>query len=101
MIKSALRGKYAELFSAVDDDDIPISYTPKFREFFIDVRDGGSSGILIGFCPWTGVKLPSSMRDHWFDVLEEMGVDPHEDSIPQEMLSEEWWLRETYDSTLL
>jgi hypothetical protein len=48
------------------------------------------------FCPNCGTKLPSSLRDEWFDILEqEYGLeDPCEEDkqkVPQEFLTDEWW----------
>lgn len=81
----------AELQRAVEDPDIPIVYTPKFREFGLRVLDGGSSSILLSYCPWSGTKLPSSLRDAWFDELERRGINPHADNIPDEFLDERWY----------
>lgn len=33
------------------------------REYPIPVHDGGSSGIIIAYCPRCGAKLPPSRRD--------------------------------------
>lgn len=84
----------AELQRAVEDPDIPIVYTPKFREFGIRVLDGGSSSILLSYCPWSGAKLPSSLRDKWFDELERRGIDPRSNNIPAEFLDERWYNNE-------
>jgi hypothetical protein len=35
-------------------DETAISYVPKFREYGISVLDGGSSFIVLRFCPWCG-----------------------------------------------
>ena len=42
--------------------DAAIDFIAKFREYGILVRDGGSSSILISYCPWCGVRLPDSQR---------------------------------------
>ena len=46
----------------VEDEDRIILYWSKFREYLIPIHDGGSSGIVILFCPWCGKKLPPSLR---------------------------------------
>ena len=79
-------------------EDVVIHYSPAMREFSIPVRDGGSSGILIRFCPWCGGQFPSSMRDQWFDMLESLGIDIGVDAVPPEFESEEWWRRANSDS---
>ena len=69
-----------------------IFYSPIFREYGIPVHDGGTSFILIEYCPWCGKELPSSCRDRWFDILEELGVDSCDDeNIPEAMKSDAWW----------
>ena len=78
----------------MNDSEVPISYIPKVRQFGIDVLDGGTSFIEIKYCPWCGSKLPNSLRDIWFDSLEELipDFDGFADSrIPNEFHSDEWW----------
>jgi hypothetical protein len=82
----------AEMKHAVEDPDIPIVYVAKFREFGIRVLDGGSSKILLRFCPWSGTKLPDSLRDAWFKELDHRGIDPHGDNVPEEFCDERWYL---------
>jgi hypothetical protein len=43
-------------------EDAILFYWPRVREYAIPVHDGGSSGIVITFCPWCGSKLPGSVR---------------------------------------
>lgn len=78
-----------------DEFDCPdslIRYIPKFDEYGIIIRDGGTSTIGIFFCPWCGIKLPESKRDLWFDTLEELGFDdPSEQAIPVQYESSEWY----------
>ncbi len=40
-----------------------IHYSQRFDEYLLIVHDGGSSGVLISYCPWCGAKLPESKRD--------------------------------------
>lgn len=81
----------AEMERAVADPTIPLDYTPKLREYGVRVLDGGSSQLLIGFCPWCGQKLLESLRDEWFDALERLGVDPYGDEIPTEFTDDRWY----------
>jgi hypothetical protein len=53
--------------------------------------DGGSSVPLARFCPWCGTKLPDSLRDRWFDRLDELGLEPEDEAVPKEMMSDQWW----------
>lgn len=82
----------AQMQNALDDPDIPLSYTPKFREIGIRVLDGGDSSILLLFCPWCGNKLPESLRSKWFAELERRHIDPYGENIPDEFLDERWFL---------
>jgi len=43
--------------------DALIGYLPQSDECGIRVHDGGSSLVLISFCPWCGARLPESRRD--------------------------------------
>ena len=69
-----------------------IYYNSRFDEYGIIVHDGGSSTVLIHFCPWCGTRLPESKRDRWFQELERLGFDdPTEKNIPSEFLTDEWY----------
>lgn len=46
----------------IEDEDHVIIYSEKFVEYKIPVRDGGTSGIVMRYCPWCGKKLPESTR---------------------------------------
>jgi hypothetical protein len=76
---------------ALNDPDIPLDFIPKFREFGLRVLDGGDSFIGIDFCPWCGQKLPTSLRDEWFDQLEQRGIDPESEEMPSEFKNEGWY----------
>jgi hypothetical protein len=80
------------LEAALADEDTPIEYVDRFREYSISVLDGGSSGLLLDYCPFCGQRLPGSLRNAWFDRLEEQGLEP-EDELPAEMQSGRWWRR--------
>ena len=45
-----------------DCPDILVTYDPRFDEYSIPIRDSGTSGSRIRFCPWCGVRLPESKR---------------------------------------
>jgi hypothetical protein len=81
----------AQMEYALTEPDIPLTWTPKFREIGIRVLDGGDSSILLLFCPWCGNKLPGSLRSEWFAELERRNVDPYGDDIPAEFLDDRWY----------
>lgn len=81
-----------DMFRYLWDGEIALNYSPKFREWGIDVIDGGSSQIRIRYCPWCGSKLPESLGDKWFETLLEMGYEnPFSDPIPDEYKTDHWW----------
>lgn len=79
----------------IESASCPVRYNKQWREY--SIRDLKSTSIsLMLFCPNCGTKLPSSLRDQWFDILEnEYGLeDPMEDDkkkVPKEFLADEWW----------
>lgn len=68
-----------------------IIYVPKFREYGIHILDGGSSYMTINYCPWCGALLPSSLREQWFDRLEELGLEPDSENLPVMLTTDGWW----------
>lgn len=68
--------------------DVPITCGDRFREFGLRILAGGASFLVLAFCPFCGARLPSSMRDQWFDRLEELGLEP-EDDLPDALSSGE------------
>ena len=46
-----------------DCPDCLMDYNPRFQEYGLMIHDGGSSVLLIHFCPWCGSRLPVSIRD--------------------------------------
>jgi hypothetical protein len=72
-------------------NEVAINYISKFREYGIDVLDGGTSIITILFCPWCGKKLPDTLREKWFEILDEIGLEPESPDIPEKYLSDKWW----------
>jgi hypothetical protein len=76
---------------ALDEAEIPLIYTAKFREVGIKVIDGDSSTIRLLFCPWCGTKLPNSLRSEWFAELELRKIDPYGQEIPAEFRDDRWY----------
>ena len=75
------------------DEEKSIVFIPEFREYGVPVRDGGSSFLEMEYCPWCGVKLPGSLREEYFDLLEKSGI-PYpcpQDQLPEAMRSDKWW----------
>lgn len=76
---------------AIANDEVPIVYVARLREYGVRVLDGGSSVIHLRFCPWCKHELPASLRDRWFDELERRGIDPTSSEVPAEFLDERWY----------
>jgi len=76
---------------AIEEQDFPVVFIPKFREVGMEILDGGDSLVLFTFCPWCGSTLPKSLRDEWFDELERRNIDPFGTSVPNEFLGAEWY----------
>lgn len=74
--------------------EIALVYNTKLREYGIKLLDGGSSVQVISCCPWCGRRLPSSLRDDWFDRLESLGLEPEDSNVPIEMQTDTWWKNE-------
>ncbi len=77
--------------SPFDCPDNLIIYIEKFDEFGLIIHDGGSSFLVIQFCPWCGAELPESKRDRWFEEIESMGLEPGDDAIPPSHLDRSWY----------
>lgn len=83
------------------DEDLPLVYSPRFREYGLKIVDGGSAKLLIEFCPWCGSRLPESLRDEWFERLEQLGMEPEDPRLPAEMRTDAWWRTSSVASRLL
>lgn len=81
----------AEMQTHLTSGEVAIEYSPKFREFGILYFDGGTSKQCIYYCPWCGVKLPTSLRSTWFETIWSWDLEPDSPEIPQEYLTDEWW----------
>lgn len=42
--------------------DSLVYYSDRSNEYGLIVHDGGTSYVIIGYCPWCGAKLPESQR---------------------------------------
>lgn len=80
----------------LEDPRIPLKYYPIVREYGLILKN--SSAIqLIFYCPWCGEKLPESLRNKFFEILNnEYEIEPELDikndpNIPEEFKSDEWW----------
>ena len=71
--------------------EIPVRYIANVREYGIRVLDGGTSFIVLKFCPWCGQKLPDSLRDARFDELNALGFDMFSDDMPVKFKTDKWW----------
>ena len=78
------------MLEAICGEDKLIAYIAKFREYGFPVQDGGSSFSVFHYCPWCGKRLPGSLRDSWFDLIEELGYDDPE-AVPDDYKSDIWW----------
>ena len=74
-----------------DNVDTPIYYVRKFNEYGLKIFDGGSSFIVLEFCPWCGEKLSESKRNQWFEEVEKLGIDPWTEDIPEKYQTDEWY----------
>ena|SRR3984885_15857699 len=72
-----------------------LKYNPQYREYGIKIPE--STGcVLMDYCMACGKKLPLSLRDEWYDILEQKyGLESigEEDrnKIPKEFFTDEWW----------
>jgi hypothetical protein len=73
------------------DELLPIVYNEVFREYGIRYSDGSHSYQVIRYCPWDGARLPKPLRDEWFDRLDELGLEPEDPAVPEEMRTGSWW----------
>jgi hypothetical protein len=75
----------------IDDPKVPIEYYPIMREYRLHLKHSpGKQGIY--YCPWCGSKLPESLRDSYFETLENLyGEDFSRDNAPAEFQTDEWW----------
>ena len=84
-----------ELF--LNDPRDPIEYNPVFREYFIRLNNC-SNIITLTYCPWCSSKLPTSLRESYFDILEKeyqietnLGEYKERSDIPSDFKTDRWW----------
>ncbi|HEX4068763.1 MAG TPA: hypothetical protein VHX42_01570 [Candidatus Babeliales bacterium] len=70
-------------------------YDKQYREYGIK-ETRLTRGMLIDYCMFCGKKLPLSVRDEWFEILEkEYGLERpgtgDRKKVPKEFLTDEWW----------
>ena len=75
------------------NEERSVVYVPKFREYGFPILDGGSSFLIMKYCPWCGRTLPTSLRSEYFRILKESGIEYpcRESELPEEMRSDKWW----------
>ena len=82
----------AEMDFHLNDGDVGVTYSPKFRQYQLDVKDGCAVQV-IAFCPWCGTKLPENLWDEWCEiVIDELGFDLLNENIPDKYKTDAWWL---------
>lgn len=91
-MKPEYPGACERLINALENSDVPLRYTPWLREYGILFLDDRVSVLLIEYCPFCGEKLPDSLRNEWFDRLDELGLEPDDDDVPFAMRSDRWWM---------
>lgn len=81
------------------NERVPINYSPRFREYSI-LLTNSSALQIIDYCPWCGAKLPVSLRDLWFEKLEQLIGESIYDiafdktrlqEIPESYRDDGWW----------
>lgn len=75
---------------AIADPRVALRYLPRFREYGIAVVDS-SSIQEISHCPFCGEKLPGSLRDEFFDALDELELEIDDPALPARFASDAWW----------
>ena len=78
------------------EQKVDVYYSNRFREYSIGMKNGTSAVQTIHNCPWCGSKLPKSLSDEWFDILEneykiDLSTGSEKHKIPLEFQTDEWW----------
>lgn len=76
-------------------EDALLYYSLRYREYGVKIPKS-TGGMLMDYCMFCGKQLPKSVRDEWFDVLEqeyglESPCEEDKEKIPNDFLTEEWW----------
>nr|WP_148256803.1 hypothetical protein [Kribbella flavida] len=79
--------------NAIEVDDIPVFYRPRFRTWVLEQQDGLNTRWRLEYCPWCGVKLPSSLSEEWMTEMNRRGFGPRaqDDDLPADLLDDRWW----------
>jgi hypothetical protein len=80
-----------EMASHLASGDVAIRFLASFREYGIACTGSEHPVQLMRFCPWCGGHLPDSLREVWFEKIEEMGLEPGDPRIPSAYASEAWY----------
>ena len=78
------------------DIRIPLDYSTKFREYVLVMPQAFQ---MIDYCPWCGKELPTSLRDEWYEILENLlgeviyELDYTDERIPEEFRDDTWWIK--------
>ena len=74
-----------------DAEDRLVIYIPYLQEYGLPIYDGGTSYLLIKYCPWCGAKLPKSKRNKWLSTMNKLGYSsPFSQNVPDVYLLEDW-----------
>ncbi len=90
----------------IHDLRIPIGYSPIVREYYISLKNSKLAIQQLLYCPWCGTKLPNSLRDMYFDILEqeyhlEADLEPaNNKDLPEEFKTDEWWKKRKISAQL-
>lgn len=81
--------------NAVEVDDIPVFYQPRWRTWIIEEQDGSGTRWQISYCPWCGVDLGDGLSNEWLAEARRRGLDPSaaDDDLPGDLLDDRWWKR--------
>ncbi len=83
-----------EMMDALHDKNIAIIYYARYREYGFAYYQDGPVAVFV-YCPWCGMELPDSLRDDFFQLIEDKyGMDNgynELDELPEEMRTDEWW----------
>lgn len=81
---------------SLEDNRIGINYCSVDRDYSIYCLYSNSQ-YRIDYCPFCGLKLPSSLVQEYMNILEkEYGIEnPYDEvvmeNVPEEFKSDEWW----------
>jgi len=83
-----------EMARHVEGGEVSISYNDRHRAYGILTTWEYNRSLAkqqITYCPWCGARLPHGLSDKWFDLLDDLGLDPEDPRVPEEMRSDAWW----------